>query len=95
MYDVLTSPYVLNDKSIIFPAVIFVGKFDMIITNTIPRAFLSGRRYHSSSHDVLATLSAYYQYQITKEEIYLNNSIKIYFTISKINVISACVIPHA
>jgi len=42
----------------IFPAVILVGIFDMIITSTIPRAFLSGRRYHSSSQDAMATFSA-------------------------------------
>lgn len=54
----LTSPKVLNDRSMSLPAVILVGIFDMIITKTIPRAFFPGRRYHSSSQDVTATFSA-------------------------------------
>lgn len=40
------------------PAVIFVGMLDMIITNTVPRAFLSGRRYHANPQDAIATFSA-------------------------------------
>lgn len=55
----LTSPNVLSDKSTNFPAEILVGVLDIIISNITLRAFLFGRRYHSSSQDAMATFSAY------------------------------------
>lgn len=56
----LTSPNVLIERSINFPAFSLVGIFDMAMTKINARVFAFGRRYQANVHAVTDNFSPYF-----------------------------------
>lgn len=53
----LTSPKLLKERAMIFPAFSFIGEFDIAMIKISARAFAFGRLYQSNVQTVIANFS--------------------------------------